>query len=161
MDHPFVSHRDRLAAITRGLSVIDDVHTIAGANAADRVAIVARCEPDIVDEGVRDSVERHAFGLACLTRHAVAACVDAHVAIPEELDALHTGWSGVVTGTGAYLGASEVALLETLSARLEEVRVAEEMVEADLGSSTSEDYSDSRTESSDSGSEGEEEEESE
>ena len=103
MDHPFVSHRDRLAAATRGLSAIDDVHTIAGAETADRAAIVSRCEPDIVDVNVRDSVERHAFGLAYLTRDVAAACVDAHVEVSEELDALHAGWSAVVTGTEAYL----------------------------------------------------------
>lgn len=166
MEHPFPSHRTALRSCQHGIDLLHDMNVVAAASAEDVRCIAERRDDDIGDVDVRDSVRRNASQLGTLVREVAAACAAADVSVPEAFTGLQSGWIAHITASS--VDASLVSALRDASRPLTHAlttkRTTHADVEADDGSSSPSDYSDSETETTetrDEESEGEEEEESE
>lgn len=141
MEHPFLSRKSELNRVSEALSLLADTITITSLNKADQSKMLVRREAEITNESCRTCLLRRAprLGLMVediskLTQKAVPA------------DAAKE-WEAFLRG-----GAAPTTLLthlETLRGTLSKQRDDAHATEADDGSSSYSDYSDSRTVSSD------------
>ena len=143
MDHPFLTRRNDLERATKGLQLAGDLRIFGTMTHADHAHVLARRDPKVSCDLVRDALERHAGRLGMLLEDLDALCAGA-------LAHRHAKtWSSFVESatppSDAFWRDVEAAAV-TLRTLRDEVSP----MERDDASSSYSDYSDSDTESTES-----------
>lgn len=154
MDHPFLSKRIELDRARAGVALASDVRWLSRLTEHDKVQ--ARREPEIADEKVRDVVLRHAQRLGMLLDDLDAAAGGTTTLAATYGAAWSAFWRDGTPMSRAFQEAVETTA-RTMQATVDTLSP----VEADAGSSSYSDYSDSETESTKTTEDDEEEESSE
>lgn len=147
MDHPFRTRRDELARASTGIALAADVLAMTRMSAKDHARVLARREPEVEDEAVRTVLARHASRLGLLLEDLQAL---APKVTSNDLDA----WQRFLRDA-TPLPDAVVASLEAASAQLRALRDEAARSECDDDVSSTSDYSDSHTESTEEEEDGE------
>lgn len=149
MEHPFLTHRHALRSCQQALELLEDMTTIASATASDARCVAERRDCHISDERVRRCVMRNASRLGTLVTDVSESCSAVEVAVPSAFSKLQSRWIALLTGSAdPDLPAAVRSVVPPMVDALTTTRARHEAFEADGGSSSPSDYSDSDTESS-------------
>lgn len=124
---------------------------ITTASHAEIMCISERRDCDIKNERVKECVLKHSSRLGRLVSDVSDSCTEVDIVVPPKFKEIQQRWTQFITATGKENGgdlatairAVTKPLVDSLTAAEEE----HEKFEADAGSSSASDYSDSETES--------------
>jgi len=152
MDHSFPTHRKCLSDTTNGISLVQDIQTIASISTDDHTFLTKRQEPYIEDTIVHAAVERRVGRLGLLIHDLDTACKLHDVVSSGELKRVcEKPWSLFLSGKNMDLTDEMRTQLSSVLSKLVTLRDAAQVIEKDDGSSSYSDYSDSQTNSSEEG----------
>lgn len=124
---------------------------ITTASHAEIMCISERRDCDIANERVKECVLRHSSRLGRLVSDVSDSCTELDIVVPPKFEEIQQRWTQFITASGKESGGDLATAIRTVTKPLvDSLTAAEEeheKFEADDGSSSASDYSDSDTES--------------
>ena len=140
MDHPFLSQREELNNVKKGIGLLQDIFTILTMNETDKMCLIRRVDDEIENDAIRDSVCRHSTRLGLLLR-------DVDNIVKKDFHSRYGAmWSSFLRG-GKEIPSSLLTDIEHLESDLKAKKDLMEETEMDDRSSSYSDYSASSTDS--------------